>query len=121
MHGFLTTATVAAGVSTGWDDRGFPTTVYPPSCQTSNPPMAAGEVLAPSSMLRAGAQTTVAPSFTTTSNGGVILPPPSSTLLQPSAASMSSDSGKSASSRLLVGWKVAVGLAAIVLGLAVLL
>ncbi|KAF7185783.1 putative extracellular glycosidase [Pseudocercospora fuligena] len=45
QQGFLTTATIAAGASTGWDDKGFPTTVYPANCMVSNPPIAAGEVL----------------------------------------------------------------------------
>jgi len=83
--------------------------------------MAAGEVLAPSSLVRAVAQTTAAPSFTTSSNGGVILPPPSTTLVQPSAASMSSDTEKSVGGRVLVEWKVVGGVAAVVLGSAVLL
>ncbi|EME42242.1 glycoside hydrolase family 16 protein [Dothistroma septosporum NZE10] len=44
-QGFLTTATIPAGASTGWDDKGMPTTVLPANCMISNPPMAAGEVL----------------------------------------------------------------------------
>ncbi|KAK4614738.1 putative extracellular glycosidase [Fulvia fulva] len=44
-QGFLTTATIPAGASTGWDDKGMPATVLPANCMISNPPMAAGEVL----------------------------------------------------------------------------
>ena len=52
VQGFPTTATIAEGISTGFDDRGFPTTIYPANCPTSNYPMAAGEVLQASTIIR---------------------------------------------------------------------
>ncbi|KAK5705806.1 transglycosylase [Elasticomyces elasticus] len=45
QQGFATTATVPIGISTGWDDRGMPTTVFPSNCPASNVPFKAGEVL----------------------------------------------------------------------------
>ncbi|KAK1063738.1 transglycosylase [Friedmanniomyces endolithicus] len=55
VRGFLTTATVPVGVSTGWDDRGLPTTVYPSNCPASNVPFAAGAVLMASSFIASDA------------------------------------------------------------------
>lgn len=37
QKGFLTTATIADGLSTGWNDQGLPTTVYPLGCVTTKP------------------------------------------------------------------------------------
>jgi len=67
-RGFLTTATVPVGVSTGWDVRGFPTTAYPSNCQISNPPFAIGQVLGANTQ-----SSTIGGDHVVTSSGNVIV------------------------------------------------
>ena len=45
QQGFLTTATVPEGVSTTFDDKGFPVTVFPQNCQASDLPAQVANVL----------------------------------------------------------------------------
>lgn len=73
VQGFLTTATVGEGISTGFDERGFPTTLYPANCPTSNFPMKAGEILQASTIVR-GEQESSAESEVSSSSGPVVLP-----------------------------------------------
>ncbi|KAK5131197.1 hypothetical protein LTR08_001222 [Meristemomyces frigidus] len=66
FRGFLTTATLAAGISTGYDDRGYPTTVYPSNCLTKKLLLAEGEILRPTAL--------AVNERMTTSSGRVLLP-----------------------------------------------
>jgi hypothetical protein len=97
VQGFPTTATIAEGISTGFDDRGFPTTIYPANCPTSNYPMAAGEVLQASTIIRqqSGSQ----------SSGLIFLPTDSGSGIAASAR----DSSQSQGSRRTAEWFVACG------------
>ena len=76
VKGFLTTATIPAGASTGWDANGHPTTQYPSNCRISNPPIQIGEVLG-SHMASASASdgqgATPAGSQVTTKSGVVVV------------------------------------------------
>ena len=98
VQGFPTTATIAEGISTGFDDRGFPTTIYPANCPTSNYPMAAGEVLQASTVVRQQ-------SGTGSSSGVIFLPTES----EPGIASSAVDASQSEGARRTAQWFVACG------------
>ena len=106
VHGFLVTATVAEGISTGYDDRGFPTTIYPANCPTSNYPMAAGEVLQVSTIFR---QQSGAEQGVSTSSGRIILPTDSG----PGLATTVAGSSDGASARQLTQCAVASSVLAV--------
>ena len=86
VHGFLVTATIAERISTGYDDRGFPKTIYPSNCPTSNYPMAAGEVLQVSTIFR---QQSGAEQDASTSSGRIVLPTDSGPGIETTAADSS--------------------------------
>ena len=85
-------------MSKGFDDRGFPTTIYPSNCPTSNFPMKAGEVLGTNSML----QTTPGPTIVSTST-------------------MAAGSGQAVTTGGFAMWAVGCGALVAALGFAVVL
>ncbi|KAK1073350.1 transglycosylase, partial [Friedmanniomyces endolithicus] len=103
IRGFLTTATVPVGVSTGWDDRGLPTTVYPSNCPVSNVPFAAGEVLMASSFTASGGGGQVV-----TSSGGAIVAGTGSAGLITPAATTAASGTPSASEKNGHGWAMCI-------------
>lgn len=109
VQGFPTTATIAEGISTGFDDRGFPTTIYPANCPTSNYPMAAGEVLQASTIIRqqSGSE----------SSGLIFLPTDSGSGIATSARGSSQSEG----ARRSAEWFVACGALVIALAFALAL
>jgi hypothetical protein len=114
VHGFLVTATVAEGISTGYDDRGFPTTIYPQNCPTSNYPMAAGEVLQASTIIR---QQSGAGADASTSSGRIFLPTDSG----PGVATIAAGSSDGSSIRRITQWVTACGVLAVALAFAFVL
>jgi hypothetical protein len=114
VHGFPVTATVAEGISTGYDDRGFPTTIYPANCPTSNYPMAAGEVLQGSTILR---QQSGAGSDASTSSGRIFLPTDSG----PGIATSAAGSSDGNSAKRLTQWVTACSVFAVAIAFAFVL
>ena len=45
QRGFKTVETVPVGVSTKFDDKGLPVTVYPPNCQITNIPLKVAAIM----------------------------------------------------------------------------
>ena len=85
-QGFLVTHTVPVGISTGWDDRGFPVTKYPSNCPTSNVGFVAGAVLKPSSTDGFSAASVEV----TTKSDNIMLPSATNGLVAPSAGAAQS-------------------------------
>ncbi|KAK3643867.1 transglycosylase [Elasticomyces elasticus] len=117
QQGFATTATVPIGISTGWDDRGLPTTVFPSNCPVSNVPFAAGEVLKISTFSQSpgrngGGQ------VVTRSGEVVVAGSGTGSLITPSAAA---GSGATLLERTDFGWMVAVCTAGLALVLGVMI
>ncbi|KAK0363764.1 transglycosylase [Friedmanniomyces endolithicus] len=103
IRGFLTTATVPVGVSTGWDNRGLPTTVYPSNCPVSNVPFAAGAVLMASSFIASDAGGQVV-----TSSGGATVARTGPAGVITLAATTAASGTHSAGEKNGYGWTVCV-------------